>query len=126
MPMSEVGIRRPILVVDDDDAIRDTLAVLLGTQGFRVITAADGVRALEAIAVEPPALILLDLDLPVLDGFGVARMMRRLNWQIPIMLMSASPGLDAAAREIGAVGTLAKPFDVARLLQSLQSVLDVA
>src|SRR5947209_16860309 len=62
-----------ILIVDDDEAIRQTLAELLEEEGYQVATAADGLEALAQVVAAPPALILLDISMPRMDGFDFAR-----------------------------------------------------
>jgi two-component system response regulator MprA len=115
-----------VLVVDDDDGTRDSVVALLEIEGYRTASAADGVRALEAIARERPALILLDLHMPRLDGIGVANAIRQLGLQIPIILMSGDNKLARYGREIEAVATLKKPYDLDRLLARIRAVIRAA
>jgi two-component system, OmpR family, response regulator MprA len=115
---------RLILVVDDDPLIRASIGVGLEFWGFRVSTAGDGHAALDAIAEEEPAIVLLDMRMPGLDGRGFARELARLGRQIPIILISAEPNLQALARDIGAVAWVVKPFDLGRLFASIDRVLD--
>jgi two-component system response regulator MprA len=115
-----------ILVVEDDDATRISLAELLETEGFRASMAANGVEAIESIARERPALILLDLHMPRLNGVGMANTMKQLGWDIPIILMSGDDELERYGREISAVATLKKPYDLDRVLARVRAVLRVA
>ena len=109
-----------ILIVDDDPLIRASVAAGLEFWNLRVTTASDGQDALEEIEKEQPTLIILDLNMPILDGRGFAREIQRRGLQIPIVLMSAVPDAEDAAKEIGAVAWLDKPFDLDRLFASIQ------
>ncbi|HET8841324.1 MAG TPA: response regulator, partial [Ktedonobacteraceae bacterium] len=83
---------RKILVVDDEAVLLETIAYNLEQAGYRVITAADGASALEAVRQEKPDLVILDLMLPVIDGLEVCRQLRRDDTQqprIPIMMLTA-------------------------------------
>ncbi len=112
-----------ILVVDDDPAILDVLATLLSAEGYPVATA-DGGREALAIAGElHPSIVLLDMRMPGLDGWGVARELAARNPRPKIVLMSAlSDRLDEVTREVGAAGFVAKPFDTAHLLDVLKGL----
>ena len=70
---------RTLLVVEDDAALRETIMYNLRREGYRVLVASDGVTALEVARQQPPALILLDLMLPRLDGLDVCRQLRARN-----------------------------------------------
>src|SRR5712691_10100305 len=116
-----VELRRPIvLVVDDVQANRELLEGHLDELGYAVRQARDGVEALEAVAAEEPDLILLDIDMPRLDGIAVcerlkAHAIRRL---IPVVILTASRDRDTRLRGIaaGADDFLSKPFDAKELL----------
>jgi two-component system response regulator MprA len=112
-----------VLVVDDDPMIRASLGAGLAFWGLRVITAADGVAALEAIDREEPALILLDLSMPNLNGRGVARELARRQLHIPIILLTSAPNAQEVAIEIGAMAWIRKPFQLDRLFESVQRVI---
>ena len=109
-------IQTSVLVVDDDPAILITVSEILALEGYRVRTAANGVEALEAIAEERPALVLLDMRMPVLDGWGVAAQLRDLGISVPILVMTAAQNARGWAAEIDAQGFLPKPFDLEELL----------
>jgi CheY-like chemotaxis protein len=106
-----------ILVVDDDDAIRTVAAEVLDDDPtLRTIQACDGAEALALVAAQRPALVLLDLAMPVLDGFEVCRRLRAdpTTRAIPIVVMSASERRQAAL-DAGANEFIAKPFAIDRL-----------
>lgn len=108
----------PILVVDDDPFIRDVLAELLAEEGYPVSTADDGAEALRFVSGIQPSLILLDMDMPVVDGREFAQRYRRMPGpHAPVVVLTAASDARGAAAEIGAQGHLAKPFQVAALLQ---------
>ena len=110
----------PILVVDDDYAIRMAVAEILEFEGYSVATAANGAEALEAIERQKPSLVLLDMRMPVLDGWGFARELRARGVRLPILVMTAARSASRWAEEIGAQGYLAKPFDLPDLLRVVE------
>jgi two-component system, chemotaxis family, chemotaxis protein CheY len=116
---SAVG-RRPILVVDDDPEILAMLRDFLESEGLVVRTAANGAEALDALDEVAPALILLDMRMPVLDGWAFAQRVRERRLAYPIVVMTAAESARAWAEEIGATGYIAKPFDVNELLQTIE------
>jgi CheY-like chemotaxis protein len=114
------GSEQPrVLVVDDDDDIRDLVQAVLEMHGYRVDQAA-GASALRIRPGAPPALILLDLMMPVVDGYEIGRRLRAdpATAPIPIVIMSAGTQAAAAAAELRAEGYLAKP-DLARLVATV-------
>src|SRR3712207_3813658 len=111
-------MRSHVLVVDDDDAIREVVQEILEGEGYRVSTAADGREALDRIAQVSPALVLLDMRMPVLSGWDVARELRDRRVDVPVVVMTAAQDARAWAREISAAGYLAKPFDIGDLLDT--------
>ncbi len=118
---------RPILVVDDDAKIVRLVRTYLERDGFRVITAGDGPAALDAIERHQPALVVLDLMLPELDGRAVIRAVRRDDEaaRTPILVLSArGTTLDRiAGLEDGADDYLPKPFSPAELVVRIKAIL---
>lgn len=110
----------PILVVDDDPSIRTTISEILVMEGYPVETAADGAEALQAVERAQPALVLLDMRMPVLDGWGFARALRDRGMHLPILVMTAAQNARRWAEEIGAEGYLAKPFELLDLLNAVK------
>ena len=110
-----------ILVVDDDEAILDIVSDVLRLEGYPVETALDGEAALEAVERNRPLLVLLDMRMPRLDGWGFARALRERGIRLPILVMTAARDAAGWADEIGAQGYLAKPFDVAQLVEAVRS-----
>ena len=109
--------QRPILVVDDDEIILSTLALCLEDEGYAVVAASNGKEALQRVEREHPRLILLDMKMPVMDGWAFAAAYReRPGPHAPIIVMTAARDARSRAAEIAADGCLAKPFDLDRLL----------
>ena len=107
---------RQVLVVDDEPAIVAMIRDVLEDAGFEVITAANGVEALRAIEHIEPAVVLLDMQMPILDGAGFARLLRERGMRVPIVVMTAGSSAERWARELPADAHLAKPFDIEGLL----------
>lgn len=113
-----------ILVVDDDQNILLTVQDILSAEGFPVRVARNGKEGLESVVQEPPALIVLDLWMPSMSGQEMAERLHNHGFTIPILVMSAIHAGDQIAREINAAGFIPKPFDVDRLLDEIERVLN--
>lgn len=109
-----------VLIVDDDDGIRYLVNSVLTEHGFDVRTSSNGAEALIECRANPPALIVLDLEMPVMDGRTFARELANMEHRPPIIVLSAH-GARRAAREIGAAAWIDKPFDEQRLLDLVQA-----
>ena len=108
---------RLILVVDDDPDILQTLALCLSTEGYRVVMAGNGQEALDMLGREQPACILLDLMMPVMDGWQfVAELDHRGMRVAPLLVLSADRAVQGHATKLKADAFLAKPFDLEELL----------
>lgn len=116
-----------ILVIDDDDMMLEIIADMLGDAGYTVRTALDGQSGLDALAQSAPALIVLDLNMPVMTGYEVARRVRadpRCS-RIPILAASGD-GSDAgrdAALAAGCSAMLTKPLDATALVARVRELL---
>ena len=99
-----------ILVVDDEPDIRATVQAMLEIEGYVVGVAANGADALASVERETPDLILLDMRMPVLDGWGFATELRRRGHQVPVVVMTAARDAARWASEIAAAASLSKPF----------------
>lgn len=115
----------PILVVDDDPAVLDTVSAILEDEGYVVAQATNGAEALARLEDFRPRLILLDMRMPVLDGWGFARALQERGLRLPILVMTAAQDAGRWAREIGADGYIAKPFELAGLLTAVEGLLEV-
>jgi len=114
-----------ILVVDDDPDILEALSEILEAEGFEIRRARNGKEALDRLEPDPPKLILLDLMMPVMDGWEFAQRLRTKTHlpRIPIIVLSADRNVGNKATDIGAVGHLAKPFELNDLLEMVRKAL---
>jgi CheY-like chemotaxis protein len=108
-----------ILVIDDDPSILDVLTEVLNDEGYIVHAASNGAEGLRALGQVQPALVLLDMRMPVLDGWGFARTLRDQGIHIPIIVMTAAQDARRWASEVGAAGYVAKPFNLTELLDAV-------
>ncbi len=107
-----------VLVVDDDAELLGMVDMVLEGAGYRVITATNGYEALQLLAREKPAIILLDMKMPGMDGWKFAREFRsRYGHLAPIVVLTAAEDARKRAEEIGADGYLGKPFDIEELIR---------
>lgn len=113
-----------VLVVDDDPPSVKMISFLLREEGYDVVSADNGVTALELIDREPPDLVILDVMMPHLDGFEVCRRMRQ-KVDVPIIFLSAKGETvdKVTGLQLGADDYLAKPFEPAELLARVKAVL---
>jgi two-component system, chemotaxis family, chemotaxis protein CheY len=111
---------RPILVVDDDPTILATVSETLDMEGYPVVTAANGAEALEAMERETPSLVLLDMRMPVLDGWGFLRVARERGLNPRVVVMTAAADARRWAAEVGAQGVLPKPFELDDLIFAVE------
>jgi CheY-like chemotaxis protein len=112
-----------ILVVDDEPGIREAVAEILELDGYEVATAANGAEALVSIERQTPALILLDMRMPVLNGWEFAQTLQERGLDLPIVVITAATDARAWAQEVAAVDYLAKPFDLMDLLSAVERIL---
>ena len=121
VPRPDAGALGPltVLVIEDDPHIRDASRLLLEDLGARVLTAADGLGGLALLQAETPDIVLCDLRMPRLDGFGFIRRVRENpRWaRLPVVAVSAfEDGAEQErVRQVGFDDTLGKPFDLAHL-----------
>ena len=113
------GHQNTVLVVDDDTSILDTVSSILSSEGYNVVSASTGEEALKAVASARPLVILLDMRMPVMDGWAVARAIREQGIKVPIVVMTAAESAQRWADEVGAEGYLAKPFGLDELLDTV-------
>jgi CheY-like chemotaxis protein len=109
-----------VLIVDDEPDIRATVSAMLEIEGYDVDEAANGADALHAIERQPPDLILLDMRMPVLDGWGFARELRGRGHDMPIVVMTAARDAARWASEIAASAFVAKPFGFDDLITAVE------
>lgn len=113
-----------VLVVEDEPALQDTLAYNLTRQGYNVETVGDGQAALHSARKNQPDLIVLDLMLPILDGFEVCRILRQ-EMNVPILILTARDDeIDRViGLELGADDYLTKPFSMREFLARVKALL---
>jgi len=110
-----------VLVVDDEDDVRSFVRLVLETSGYEVICASDGLEGLQAIDAERPDLVILDLMMPVMDGWQV---LDEIGHQHPpVIVVLSAAGDPERAREKGAAASLSKPFRLPELLATCRQVL---
>lgn len=108
-----------ILVIDDDPGVLGVVDEILTDEGYSVETATNGAEGLEAVERIHPSLVLLDMRMPVLDGWGFARQVRKRGLKLPILVMTAAQDARRWAQEVCADGYLAKPFDLLDLIDAV-------
>ena len=113
-----------ILIVDDEETIREVVRRYLEREGFSVLEAANGFEALDAIRTTPPDLIVLDLMLPGLDGLSLTQHIRQ-DWHIPIIMLTAKGEASDRIRglDMGADDYIAKPFSPQEVVSRVRAVL---
>lgn len=106
-----------VLIVEDDRDLAEIMLYILARAGYAVRAAENGEQALRAVAAKRPALVLLDILMPVMDGRQCAKELRaRYGSSLPIVVVSAAENVAALREELGADDALAKPFEVRDLL----------
>jgi CheY-like chemotaxis protein len=109
-----------VLVVEDDSAILDLLRDLLADEGYSISAARNGAEALEQVREAPPDVILLDMLMPVMDGWAFAREYRQLPGSRAAIIVTAATWAEDRAQEIGASDHCAKPFELNTLLERIR------
>jgi len=119
-----VAARALILVVDDEEPIRQLASLYLEKEGFQVACAADGPEAIEMAHRQRPALVVLDVMLPTIDGFEVCRRLRR-DSEVPILMLTArNEDVDKiVGLELGADDYLTKPFNPREMVARVKAIL---
>ena len=113
------------LVVDDEQAVRESLRRSLRFNGYEVLTANDGLEAVETVRAENPELLILDVMMPNMDGLEVCRTLRSEGWDRPILVLTARDGVSdrVAGLDAGADDYLPKPFALEELLARVRSLV---
>ena len=114
-----------LLVVDDEQAVRESLRRSLRFNGYEVLTANDGLEAVEMVRAENPELLILDVMMPNMDGLEVCRTLRSEGWDRPILVLTARDGVSdrVAGLDAGADDYLPKPFALEELLARVRSLV---
>ena len=113
-----------ILIVDDEESIRDLAQTILEDRGYEVITTANGSKAIEAFQLEQPDLVLLDICMPGMNGFEVCTVLKSQNFskEVPVVMFTVSSGEDdrKLAKEGGCNGYFLKPFSSDDLVREVE------
>jgi CheY-like chemotaxis protein len=114
-----------VLLVEDDEFVRQTILWTLEDEGIGAMAATDGQEAIGRLEATKPDLVLLDIGLPVVDGFGVADRLRALyGAALPVVVLTADGRAAEKARRVGAVAYLHKPFEIHDLVRTVRGVLE--
>ena len=115
-----------ILAIDDSRTMRNLLSAALGRVGYTVDLAEDGEEGLDRFAVSDPDVVITDINMPKLDGFGFIEGARAMERErvVPILVLTteSAPELRARARSAGATGWIVKPFDDEKLVWAIERV----
>ncbi len=117
---------KTVLTVDDSRTMRDMLMLALSNAGFRVVQANDGVHGLEVLTAEKPDIIITDINMPRMDGFGFIEGVRTQDEYraTPILVLTteSDDAKKARARQAGATGWIVKPFNSDKLVDAIRRV----
>ena len=115
-----------VLTVDDSRTMRDMLLMALSEQGYRVIQAVDGVHGLEVLQGEAPDVIITDINMPRMDGFGFIENVRKdsRHRATPILVLTTESDAEkkTRAKQAGATGWIVKPFNPVKLVDAIRRV----
>lgn len=123
--MEELAVNKTILVVDDEDDVRESVREVLRDEGYRVVDTADGTRVLELIRQERPELVLLDIWMPQVDGIGLLKEIKTQEPGLNVVMVSGHGNIHTAvtATKFGAFDFLEKPVSLDGLLLTVQRAL---
>ncbi len=123
--MQEILLQKTILVVDDEDGVRESVREVLSDEGYRVVDTADGTRVLEMIRDEKPELVLLDIWMPQVDGIGLLKEIKSHEPDINVVMVSGHGNIHTAvtATKYGAFDFIEKPVSLEGLLTTVQRAL---
>ena len=117
------NMAKKILLVDDEKAIRDSLSKLLCTEGYEVVLAMDGQQAIQMLVQEPIDILILDVGLPVKDGWATLRWLTQVNPLFPVILITGRWNQTELAEAAGVDVLMEKPLNVPLLLQHIHELL---
>ncbi len=125
MAKEKTSYRATVLVVDDEDSIRESLRMILEYEGYRVREAANGSEALEAVRRSPPEAVLLDIKMPEMDGLEVLKSLNERGFEMPVLIVTGHGDVQTAVDAIraGAFDFFEKPLQRERVLVSLRNAV---
>ena len=127
--MNELIARRKILVVDDEEDMRELLAATLQDEGYHLLFARDGQQALKTIASEKPELVLLDVVMPGMQGWDVLKAIKSdpetCHIKVAMLTALVRTSVTKMAYEMGADGYLTKPFTITAALEKVRGLMGV-
>jgi DNA-binding response OmpR family regulator len=123
----EIGndfMTKRILLVDDERSIRESLSKILGAENHEVVLAENGQEAIEKYGAKRIDLLILDLNMPVKNGWDTLEWLAEVNPLLPVMIITGRPNQRALAETAGADALMEKPLDVPLLLKTVRELLD--
>jgi CheY-like chemotaxis protein len=116
-----------VLVIDDDDAVCEVLREALSEDGYAVATVPHGAAALELVRHHQPAVIILDLRMPIMDGWSFADQYRRVaKPAASLILLSAIKDIEESAQRVGAVAFIRKPFELEEVVGHIRRCISAS
>lgn len=118
-------LKKRILVVDDDTKLAKAIQIRLEQADYEVLTAFDGMEALEKARKERPDLVILDIMLPKIDGYKVCAMLKSDMKNLPVIMLTAKAGKsdDTLGLNVGADAYITKPYETQQLLETIRKLL---
>jgi CheY-like chemotaxis protein len=123
-PVTSPQVKKKILLVDDDPAIRKMLGLLLTGEGYTVLLAVNGGDSIEVVRTTEIDLVLLDLNMPGMDGWQTFEQLASENPMLPIVVITARPNQHFTALAAGIGALLEKPLDLPKLFLTIRDLLD--
>jgi two-component system response regulator MprA len=117
-------ITKRILLVDDDRSIRESLSKILGAEDYEVVLAENGHEAIEKHGAQRIDLLILDLNMPVKNGWDTLEWLVKINPVLPVVIITGRSNQRALAETAGADALMEKPLDVPFLLQTIRELMD--
>ncbi len=123
--MAQAARRATIVFADDEPKLCSIVSRILEEEGYHVVTAANGCDALEVVTRIHPEVVVLDINMPGMDGIALLRALRRQGLDCPVIMLTAQGTIETAreAMALGAYDYMTKPFDLRLFKETLQSAL---